>query len=109
MIFDYAIMGNRIKIRRKELKLTQTQLAEMLDVSNNHISSIENGREKPSFEVFLQICEILKVTPDYLILGIMHTNDIPQQITDSLRLCENNDLELAHQIIELLVQRNKQL
>lgn len=36
-------MGNRIKLRRKELRIKQSELAEKLDISNNHISSIENG------------------------------------------------------------------
>lgn len=98
-------MGNRIKIRRKELHLTQAYLAEQLNVSNNHLSSIENGREKPSFEVFLKISEFLNVTPDYLILGIMNTNSIPQQIIDNLKLCSTDDVQLIQQITEFLIQR----
>ena len=69
-------MGNRIKLRRKELHIKQSELAERLDISNNHISSIENGREKPSLDMFLKICEELKVTPDYLLLGNVHANNI---------------------------------
>ena len=38
-------MGNRIKIRRKELRIKQAELAERLNISNNHMSSIENGRQ----------------------------------------------------------------
>ena len=52
-------MGNRIKLRRKELRIKQSELAEKLDISNNHISSIENGREKPSLDILLKICEEL--------------------------------------------------
>ena len=105
MSFDYAIMGNRIKIRRKELHLTQAHLAEQLNVSNNHLSSIENGREKPSFEVFLKISELLHVTPDYLLLGTINTNSVPQQIIDNLKLCSAEDIRLVQQITEFLIQR----
>lgn len=45
IINQYQSMGNRIKSRRKELRIKQSELAESLDISNNHISSIENGRE----------------------------------------------------------------
>lgn len=107
MEFDYKVMGNRIKQRRKEMKLTQSEFAEMLDISNNHASSIENGREKPSFDRFLNICKILNVTPDYLILGIMHTHDIPMEIIDNLRLCNARDVALARDFVELLVDRNR--
>lgn len=105
--FQYNDMGNRIKIRRKELRIKQAELAEMLNISNNHMSSIENGRQKPSLDTFIQICNLLKVTPDYLLLGNMHAYNIPQDITDKLRLCSQADIELARDFIELLVERNK--
>ena len=78
-------MGNRIKIRRKELRIKQAELAEKLNISNNHMSSIENGRQKPSLDIFIRICDLLNVTPDYLLLGSMHAYNIPQDIIDSRR------------------------
>ncbi len=99
-------MGNRIKIRRKELRIKQAELAERLNISNNHMSSIENGRQKPSLDIFIQICNLLNVTPDYLLLGSMHAYNIPQDIIDELRLCNQSDIELAGDFIELLVKRN---
>ena len=80
-------MGNRIKIRRKELRIKQAELAEQLNISNNHMSSIENGRQKPSLDIFIRICNLLNVTPDYLLLGNMHAYNIPQDIIDELRSC----------------------
>lgn len=104
--FQYNDMGTRIKLRRKELRIKQAELAEMLNISNNHMSSIENGRQKPSLDTFIQICNLLKVTPDYLLLGNMHAYNIPQDITDKLRLCSQADIELARDFIELLVKRS---
>lgn len=105
---QYKEMGTRIKIRRKELKIKQAELAERLEISNNHLSSIENGRQKPSFDTFVSICNHLRVTPDYLLLGIMHAYNLPQDIVDKLRLCSQSDIELAKDIVELLVKRNSQ-
>lgn len=99
-------MGNRIKIRRKELRIKQAELAERLNISNSHMSSIENGRQKPSLDIFIQICNLLNVTPDYLLLGSMHAYNIPQDIIDKLRLYNQSDIELAGDFIELLVKRN---
>ena len=99
-------MGQRIKLRRKELKISQTELAELIDVSNNHMSSIENAKTKPSMDNFIKLCEVLKVTPDYLLLGSIHINNITLDIYDKLRLCSKDDLKLANSIIELLVKRN---
>lgn len=104
---QYIEMGNRIQLRRKELRIKQSELAEKLDISNNHISSIENGREKPSLDILLRICEELKVTPDFLLLGNMHANNIPQDIVDGLRLCSDEDIEFMRKIIEIMIIRNK--
>ena len=99
-------MGNRIKIRRKELRIKQAELAEQLNISNNHMSSIENGRQKPSLDIFIRISNLLNVTPDYLLLGNMHPYKNPQDIIDKLRLCTQADIQLAGDFIELLVKRN---
>ena len=70
------------------------------------MSSIENGRQKPSLDIFIRICNLLNVTPDYLLLGNMHAYNIPQDIIDKLRLCTQADIQLAGDFIELLVKRN---
>lgn len=102
----YIEMGQRIKRRRKELKLKQIELAEALNISTNHMSSIENAKQKPSLDTFIRICEELKVTPDYLLLGSIHPSNLPQDILDKLRLCSSQDILLAKKIVELLVERN---
>ena len=106
--FQYSDMGNRIKTRRKELNIKQAELAKILKISNTHMSSIESGKQKPSLDIFIQICKQLNVTPDYLLLGNMYGYNIPQNITDKLRLCSQSDIELAKDFIELLVARNQQ-
>jgi transcriptional regulator with XRE-family HTH domain len=100
-------MGSRIKMRQKELHIKQAELAETLEISNNHMSSIENGRQKPSLDTFIRLCDCLNVTPDYLLLGSMHAYNLPQDILDKLRLCSQEDIILARDFIELLVKRNR--
>lgn len=41
-------IGKRISDRRKKLGIKQNILAEKLDISNNHMSGIENGKATPS-------------------------------------------------------------
>lgn len=104
---QFITMGRRIRLRRKELGLTQNRLAELLGISNNHLSAIENGREKPSLEKFVILCEMLKTTPDFLLLGNLHSCNVSQNISDNLRLCNAEDIKLAEQIVELSVSRNQ--
>lgn len=87
MHINLNAMGTRMKRRRKELKMSQAELAEKINVSNNHISSIETGKQIPSLTTFVKICEQLDTTPDFLLLGSLHTDNLPKNIYDSLALC----------------------
>lgn len=102
---NYEELGLRIRNRRKELNIKQSAMAEALGISNNHLSSIEHGKQKPSMDSFILICSYLDVTPDYLILGTIHSHNRPKNISDRLLLCEPSDVELADEFIDLLVHR----
>lgn len=47
MELDYERIGNRIAQRRRQAGIKQNMLAEKLNMSNNYLSSIERGRERP--------------------------------------------------------------
>ena len=100
-------MGTRMKRRRKELKMSQAELAEKVNVSNNHISSIETGKQIPSLTTFVKICEQLDTTPDFLLLGSLHTDNLPKNIYDALALCNKKDLPLIQDIVENFVSKRE--
>jgi transcriptional regulator with XRE-family HTH domain len=105
MKLEYNVMGKRIADRRTHLKIKQNDLAERIGVSNNHLSSIERGKEKPSLDVLISICNELRVTPDYLLMGTMHSSSVPQNIVDGLQLCTDEDIALVSAIIDCMVKR----
>lgn len=100
-------MGNRIATRRKHMGIKQSQLAEKINITSKHLSNIECGRERPSFEVLICLCNELKVTPDYLLMGSMHPQGIPQNLIDSLSLCTKEDIALVEDIIRHMVLRQE--
>lgn len=53
---DKLILKNRLKETRIELKLSQIQLADMVGVSRNTISSIETGQFSPTAKLALVLC-----------------------------------------------------
>ena len=53
---DALILKNRLKEARGEKKLTQEQLAELVGVSRNTISSIETGQFNPTAKLALVLC-----------------------------------------------------
>lgn len=50
------ILKNRIKEARAEKKLSQSQLANLVGVSRNTISSIETGQFNPTAKLALILC-----------------------------------------------------
>ena len=53
---DQLILKNRLKVARAEKRLSQTQLAELVGVSRNTISSIETGQFNPTAKLALILC-----------------------------------------------------
>jgi len=59
----YEKFGLNVVYYRKRKKLTQLQLAELVDVDRSHISAIELGNVGVSFDVIFRLCEVLEMTP----------------------------------------------
>lgn len=53
---DKLVLKNNLKEVRAEKKLSQSQLAEMVGVSRNTISSIETGQFNPTAKLALILC-----------------------------------------------------
>lgn len=67
MVFDYLSTGLRIKNFRNLKHLSQEKLAELTDVSQEHISRIESGEKIPSLELLVSIANTLEVSSDDLL------------------------------------------
>ncbi len=57
---DKLILKNNIKNIRNKKKLSQQQLADMVGVSRNTISSIETGQFNPTAKLALILCVALE-------------------------------------------------
>lgn len=63
MIFEfYRNLGQNIKNRRKELGLTQQQLADKMNMSLNFVGKIEVAFSKPSLDTLIEIADALETT-----------------------------------------------
>jgi putative transcriptional regulator len=59
-------IGNRLKQRRNEKKLTQAELARLAGVSRKTINTVENGVFVPSVLLALILAETLQTTVEAL-------------------------------------------
>ncbi len=68
-------MGLRLVTRRKQLHLTQEELAERADMTTQTISTAETGKKALRPENIIKLCAALDISTDYLLLGTIDTHD----------------------------------
>jgi len=61
------IIGKNIKRRRIELRMTQSELAERMGITQGALSDIENGKRSPLLKTIADFSETLEVPPSYLL------------------------------------------
>jgi transcriptional regulator with XRE-family HTH domain len=62
-------VGERIKEQRVQKKLTQTELAKLVDLSYIQIGRYETGKSNPSASVLNRLAVVLDTTTDFLMKG----------------------------------------
>lgn len=63
------ILGNRLKKARKEKNLTQEYIAEVVDLSVEHLSRIENGKKNIYLHKLALWCDVLDVPIEEILTG----------------------------------------
>lgn len=56
-----------LRIRRQEIKLTQTELARLCSISQSIVSDYENGQAQMTAENIIRLAVTLRCTTDYLL------------------------------------------
>ncbi|TPG84981.1 XRE family transcriptional regulator [Brevibacillus laterosporus] len=78
-------LGERIRGRRKQLGLTQLEIAQQLNMGRSNFGHIENGRVIPSSTDLDKLADILKTTPGYLLektdTPVVNTQENPYSLT----------------------------
>lgn len=92
-------MGNRILERRKQLRMTQEELAEKINVTPQMISTAELGKKAIRPENLLKICNVLGISADYVLTGKITYNDTCK-ICDKLRTLDASRLHHIENIID---------
>lgn len=103
MEINPKLVGIRIMQKRKEKKWSQEKLAEMIDISKNHLSSIECGVNLPTVKVTQNICNALGGTFDYYYLGRIN-EETKEKIIKSFQKLSENEQKVALELINFYVQ-----
>ena len=68
-------MGTRIFERRKQLRLTQEELAEAAGITPQTVSTAELGKKAMRPENIIKVCSALEISTDYLLMGKVASED----------------------------------
>lgn len=103
---DLKKIGVRISERRKELKFTQEQLAERMNVSTQMISNIERGNKAIKIDNLLNLCDILKTSTDYILTG-KHTNIVFDNLASKISQLTESDYKMIEMLVNYRLIENK--
>ena len=107
--YEPATVGERIRRRRKELNMTQAELAERINRSIKYCADIERGYCGMSIDTLLSFCQALRISPSTLLLGetapFAEGDDSSAEILAALSECTQEQRQNILQTIRLFTQR----
>jgi transcriptional regulator with XRE-family HTH domain len=87
---DKRMLGRNIRAARRQLGLTQAQMAERLEMTTDEYGRVERGNMAPRLERFVAICRMLGETPESLMAkqgaGAAESRNPTQAPEESLRV-----------------------
>lgn len=103
---DLSPVGSRIKAAREKKKLTQEELAEMVDLSPAHISVIERGVKPPKLETFVRIANALDVSADSLLVDVVEnsTKGIACELYDYMSTLSKKEREKVLTVVRVMTE-----
>lgn len=101
---DYKLLGSRIKARRENNKMTQEQVAELVDITVVYLSKIENGKVHPTLNTLSTICSVLGCDLGELLLNITSESNKYQNelVVKLFQRCSPTVKPIALKLLELL-------
>lgn len=95
------LFGKKVKEYRKKLGLTQSQLAEIVNVDGKHISCIESGKNFPSPDLIERIAVGLTIEPKDLFefYHLQEPENLKAEIITMVNELSNEELVLAYKYI----------
>ncbi len=88
--------------------MTIEALAEITNLSNQHIGHIERGHRKPSLDTITKVSEILNVSLDYLMFGDIENRGIEKYELESLiSRCTKKQIDFTIEFIRLMLKQSE--
>ena len=102
---DTKQLGLNIRKYRKKAGLSQNEAAEKIGLSPNYLRQIELGNKVPRLSTFIKIAEVLHVSADSLLLGIVSWSlDIQGgELQEMIRLLNPAQKKLVLEVVQAII------
>ncbi len=86
-------IGKKVKELRVQEKMSQSELAELIDISTVHMSHIETGSVCMSLPCLLSLCNALNTTPNNILLGeyTLSKESTTSMLSESIEALTNDE------------------
>lgn len=106
---ELTALREAIRNERKNKRITQEKLAEMLEVSPTHVKHIESGHRKPSVEILFALAKILNISLDGVVFP---KNETPHDATRGkierlLDVSDEASLQFILSVLEALREKEQ--
>lgn len=102
LLFDFHAIGNKLLAIRKQMGMTQAEVAEAAGLSDRTYADIERGTVNMRIETILRICQVLRITPDEVLTEERQGDDSGQEaLWERLNGCNFKDRETALRLLEV--------
>ena len=97
-------LGSRIQELRLKNNMTQSELAEKVDIATKHQSCIENGKNFPSSDLIEKYANVFQMDVSDLLnlTHIIDTNTQIEEIINLLKKAKKEDITLIYKIVKSL-------
>ncbi len=101
-------IGKRIRQKRREMKLTQEKLAEMVNINAQYLSRVERGVARPSLELLYAFAETLNCSVYVFLPAAVERscNFLSEELTYRMENCSDTQRKFISDFLEWYLTRS---
>jgi transcriptional regulator with XRE-family HTH domain len=107
--------GEKLRQLRKRKKLTQEQMAELIEIHESHVGRYEKDFSSPTAQVLIRIAKLFNVSTDYLLFDDQNDTSTTLKISDNELFAQFQEVdkmseekrELIKRIIAMAINEDK--
>ncbi|MBQ8459399.1 helix-turn-helix transcriptional regulator [bacterium] len=106
MVESGKIFGERLKEIRKNNRMSQSKLAELLNVDEKYISRLETGSSTPSFSMLVKISQVLNISLETLFKfkHFRSRDELVKIIISKIQNATEEKVQLIYKIVEDILE-----